>query len=100
MAGFAGTEEADSFTPFKVTGNFIALSLESIGIGLVFGLIPTLMTKHCRFHSHSAIVESSLLMCFAMMSYFLADMFEKSGIVALLACTMIMSHYSWYNLSP
>ena len=87
-------------TPFEVIGEFILLSIESILIGLFFGLVPTLMTKHCRYHSHSAIIESSLLILFAMMSYFLSEMLEFSAIASLLVTTLVMSHYCWYNLSP
>lgn len=93
-------KEIGGSTVFEVAGTFVLLSFESILIGLFFGLVPTLMTKHCRYHSHSAIIESSLLICFAMMSYFLSEMLEFSAIASLLVTTLVMSHYCWYNLSP
>ena len=93
-------KEMTAVTPFEIAGDFLWLSTKSILIGLTFGLIPTLMTKHFRFLTHSSIIESSMYFSFAMMPYFLADMFELSGIVSLLVTTLVMSHYGWYNLSP
>lgn len=87
-------------TPFMILWKFLTLSLFSILIGFFCGLIPTLMTKHFRFLSHSAIIESALFLCWAFVCYYLGELFDLSGIVALLVCTMVESHYGWYNLSP
>jgi len=95
-----GHNQVSPTTPIKIAGDFIWLSFRSILIGLGFGLLPTLMTKHFRFLSHSSIFEASILISFAMMSYFLSDLWKLSGIVSLLVCTLVMSHYGWYNLSP
>ena len=83
-----------------VAGNFLGLCSASIAIGLVFGILCTLITKHCRFIAHSSIHESALFICFAMISYFVSEAVEMSAIVSLLATSLIMSHYAWYNLSP
>ena len=41
-----------------------------------------------------------MFICFAMISYFVSEAVEMSAIVSLLATSLIMSHYAWYNLSP
>lgn len=84
----------------KVFGKFLWLCTASILIGLFFGILCTLMTKKFRFIAHSAIHESALFLCFAMMSYFTSEAVHMSAIVSLLATSLIMSHYAWYNLSP
>jgi len=34
------------------------------------------------------------------MSYSISEYYEQSAIVTLLVCSLVMSHYGWYNLSP
>jgi NhaP-type Na+/H+ or K+/H+ antiporter len=80
--------------------SFLQLSSLSVLIGCVFGFACSYITKVWRFYSHSAIAESGLFMCFALMSYFLSEVLELSGIVTLLTCSLILSHYAFYNLSP
>ena len=81
-------------------GEFFKLCTVSVLIGLVFGFVATWLTKKFRFIAHSAINESALFLSFAMISYFVSEAIEMSAIVSLLATSMILSHYAWYNLSP
>jgi sodium/hydrogen exchanger-like protein 6/7 len=53
-----------------------------------------------RFISHSAVFESTLLISWAMLGYFLSEMLSFSAICSLLVTSLIYSHYTWYNLSP
>jgi NhaP-type Na+/H+ or K+/H+ antiporter len=69
-------------------------------VGSFCGIMATLMLKNFRFISHSAIGESSLLISFAMIGYFLSEILELSGIVSILCTSLVMSHYAWFNLSP
>ena len=71
-----------------------------MAIGLVFGFSFSYLTKRARFLAHNVVGESFCLLCFAMISYFLADLIEVSGIVSLLTTAIVMSHYAWHNLSP
>jgi len=81
-------------------GEFLKLCAVSILIGLFFGILATKMTKHWRWLAHSAINESALFLTFALISYFVSEAIEMSAIVSLLATSMILSHYAWFNLSP
>lgn len=87
-------------TPLFILLSFIYLSFMSSLIGVIFGLIPTLMLKHWRFIAHSAITETALMLCCSLCAYYVSELTEMSGIVTLLACSLVMSHYTWYNLSP
>lgn len=88
------------YTPLTVIGDFFKISICSILIGVVVGLLATLMTKKMRFISQSAVFESTLLIAFAMLGYMVSEMLEFSAICSLLVASIIYSHYTWYNLSP
>ena len=87
-------------TPFVIIGDFFKISICSVLIGVVFGVICTLMTKHLRFISQSAVFESTLLMACAMCGYMFSEMLHLSAICSLLVSSIVYSHYTWYNLSP
>lgn len=106
MKGFLIESKKAQFDPTDpmvyvgVLGNFIKLALSSVFIGSACGFVGALMTKHFRFISHSAIGESSLIISFAMIGYFISEILELSGIVSLLMTSIVMSQYTFYNLSP
>lgn len=58
------------------------------------------MFKYLRFLCHSAITETILLLIIAMITYYVSESFDFSGIISLLSCGIAMAHYTWYNLSP
>lgn len=96
--------DLDDFVNWKffinTIGVFFYLCFMSILVGSVCGIIPTLLLKNFRFISHSAIGESTLLLIFAMIGYFLSEVLEISGIVSILCTSLVYSHYAFFNLSP
>jgi len=81
------------------------LGVISLSIGLIFGFLTSLMFKHCRFLRINAITETFLLFSFSMISYFVSNLIviggiEMSGIISLLTCGIVQSHYTYYNMSP
>lgn len=84
----------------EIIGKFLILSLESIGIGIAFGVISSLFFKWFRFLTHTAITESSVIYIIALCSYFGSESLELSGMISLLTCGVTQAHYTWYNLSP
>ena len=72
----------------------------SILVGLLFGFGYSYLTKNARFLAHNVVAESFVLLSFALISYFVAELMEVSSIVALLTTSIVMSHYAWHNLSP
>jgi NhaP-type Na+/H+ or K+/H+ antiporter len=92
-------------TPFEIIGEFFMLGIVSLSIGLVFGFLTSFIFKHCRFLRVNPIIETFLLFGFSMVSYFVSDLtviagIEMSGIISLLTCGIVQSHYTYYNLSP
>mmetsp|Transcript_7908 Transcript_7908/g.13263 ORF Transcript_7908/g.13263 Transcript_7908/m.13263 type:complete len:96 (-) Transcript_7908:1381-1668(-) len=83
-----------------IIGNFIKLCILSVLIGVVTGFTVTYATKRLRYLSHSAIQETFLLLCTAMMTYFLSEISGQSGITSLVSCALVMAHYTFFNLSP
>jgi NhaP-type Na+/H+ or K+/H+ antiporter len=90
----------DSSTPFKVLGGFISLAFFSIFIGLVCGIVSSIVLKNFRFLTANPVIECNLIFVFGYLSYSITELFHFSGIIALLASSLVMAKYSWYNLSP
>ncbi len=98
---FAGPDsQFTASTPFKILGAFISLSFFSLLAGVVMGILSAVATKNFRFLTVKPVVECTLIFCFGYLSYAVAELFHYSGIIALLAASIIMAKYSWYNLSP
>jgi NhaP-type Na+/H+ or K+/H+ antiporter len=95
----------DSSTPFVILFQFVLLGVVSLAIGVLIGFFTSALFKHCGFLRVSAITETFLILALSMASYFLAEMTElagirMSGIISLLTCGIVQSHYTYYNLSP
>ena len=69
-------------------------------IGLLAGIFSSVLFKHGRFLTHSAITETLLIVIIAFISYFISEASAQSGIITLLTCGITMAHYTWFNLSP
>lgn len=81
------------------------LGIVSLSIGLFFGFITSLVFRNLHFLRVNAITETFLIFTFSMISYFVSSMvkisgIEMSGIISLLTCGIVQSHYTYYNLSP
>jgi NhaP-type Na+/H+ or K+/H+ antiporter len=92
-------------TPFVIFGQFFTLGIVSIAIGVVFGFSTSLIFKHFRMFSISAVTETFIILAMGFLAYFTAYIIvilnlEMSGIISMLTYAIIQSHYTWYNLSP
>lgn len=98
---FAGEDsEFTATTPLVIFYNFLSLAFYSILIGIVFGLLSSILFKNLRFLTASPLVECNLIFCFAYLAYCLSELLHYSGIISLLTSGILMAHYTWYNLSP
>jgi sodium/hydrogen exchanger-like protein 6/7/sodium/hydrogen exchanger 8 len=79
--------------------NFLLLALCSLLIGIVCGLLGTLMIKKFRFLTISVVKETLVILVVGFIAYFIADAIEYSGIISLLAAGVVMARYAWHNLS-
>jgi len=80
-------------------GFFFLIFFGSFLIGVITALLCALCFKHIAFY-HSPVVETSIQILWAYMSYLLADSMGLSGIVAILFSGIVMAQYTIPNLSP
>jgi len=77
----------------------------SLTVGLIFGFMTSFLFKHAPFLKVNAVIETFLIFAFSLASYFVSNSIEilgleMSGIISLLVCGIVQSHYTYYNLSP
>ena len=63
-----------------------------------FSLLPQFL-KYVNFRENYSL-EFAMWFLFAFGPYFLAEGLQLSGIMAVLFCGIVMSHYTHYNLTP
>lgn len=78
--------------------NFFTMFFASAGIGVVFALISALLLKHVDLRKHPSL-EFAMMLSFTYGPYVLAEGIHLSGIMAILFCGIVMSHYTHFNLS-
>ena len=61
--------------------------------------LPLQFLKYVNFRENYSL-EFAMWFLFAFGPYFLAEGLQLSGIMAVLFCGIVMSHYTHYNLSP
>eukprot|EP00890_Picochlorum_soloecismus_P003899 jgi/Picsp_1/450/NSC_00448-R1_sodium hydrogen len=87
-------------TLFLVLINFFRLSVLSLLLGVMLGLITAFILKTSFWQKHSTDREVSLLAALGFMSYLAAESLGLSGVFAVFFCGLTQSHYAWHSLSP
>merc|ERR1719192_1782002 len=80
-------------------GRFFMMFFGSAAIGTLVALLSSLVLKHIDLYTNPSL-EFALMLCFIYTPYALAEGVHLSGIMAILFCGLVMSHYTHYNLSP
>ncbi|XP_057541235.1 sodium/hydrogen exchanger 2-like [Amaranthus tricolor] len=80
-------------------GNFLYLFFSSTVLGAMTGLVSAYIIKKLYFGRHSTDREVALMMLMAYLSYMLAELFYLSGILTVFFCGIVMSHYTWHNVT-
>ncbi|KAL8166414.1 hypothetical protein V2J09_007913 [Rumex salicifolius] len=80
-------------------GNFLQLFCASTLLGVVTGLVSAYVIKKLYFGRHSTDREVALVILMAYLSYMLAELFYLSGILTVFFCGIVMSHYTWHNVT-
>ena len=93
-----------STTIFVIMAQFLILGFVSVAMGVIFGVGTSLLFKHVRFLT-SPVTEMFIMLGISLCCYFLTGIIEilgteMSGIIALLTCSIINGHYTFYNFSP
>jgi len=97
-----GAEMADIGVISQLVGGvtrFFGVFFGSAAIGTVVAMISSLLLKHIDLYTNPSL-EFALMLCFIYTPYALAEGVHLSGIMAILFCGVVMSHYTHYNLSP
>ncbi|KAF2142918.1 uncharacterized protein K452DRAFT_357975 [Aplosporella prunicola CBS 121167] len=85
-------------TLFESIGIFLLVFFGSLVIGLVIGVMTSLLLKFTYVRRFSKI-ESCLVILIAYASYFFSNAIHMSGIVSLLFCGICLKHYAYHNMS-
>ena len=93
------TEEFTNITVFWAFTKFIYISVGSVILGFIVGLLCAFIFKKAEILDTLPHMEISLILLFAYSSYFIAELSGLSGIMALFFCGICLAHYNYYNLS-
>ncbi|RYG65037.1 sodium/hydrogen exchanger 3 [archaeon] len=99
MNSFEAGKEFTAYSMFTVLVDFAGISLGSIVVGVLIGLICSYLCKHTQIKLYPEY-EISLLFLFAYGSYAFSEALNLSGIMSLFFNGIVLSHYNSYNLSP
>ncbi|XP_071696100.1 sodium/hydrogen exchanger 1-like [Rutidosis leptorrhynchoides] len=84
---------------FHLIGNFFYLFVTSTALGAGAGLLSAYIIKRLYFGRHSTDREVAIMILMAYSSYMLAELFYLSGILTVFFCGIVMSHYTWHNVT-
>ena len=100
MNSFAGIESiGESVTAIDCllgVTSFFTIAVGGLVIGMLVGLVTALITK---FTKEVRVVEPLAILMMAYLAYMLADLVEWSGIISLIGCGIVQSHYAFKNIS-
>nr|XP_043630292.1 sodium/hydrogen exchanger 4 [Erigeron canadensis] len=86
-------------TALRIFQHFLYLFASSTLLGIASGLVTAYILRSLNFGRHSSVREISLMVLVAYLSYMLAELFELSGILTVFFTGVLMSHYSWHNVT-
>lgn len=89
----------DTSTAFKLVGNFLYLFVSSTILGVFAGLLSAYVIKKLYFGRHSTDREVAIMMLMAYLSYMVSELFDLSAILTVFFCGIVMSHYTWHNVT-
>lgn len=86
-------------TPVIVSVNFVHMTVISVLIGIVIGIVAALLLKYCRFLNSANIQEILILFSSGFVGYVISEIMHYSGIISLFTCSIMLIHYAYYNCS-
>jgi len=79
---------------------FLEVVSGSIFVGFVAGIVTTIVFKNLRFLvKEEGISEMALTILTGYIAYLFSEWLEFSGVISMLFCGTILSHYNVYNIS-
>lgn len=88
-----------AMTALKLLWTFLYLLFTSTALGIAVGLLSAFIIKTLYFGRHSTDREVALMMLMAYLSYMVAELLSLSGILTVFFCGIVMSHYTWHNVT-
>ncbi|GJU86512.1 sodium/hydrogen exchanger 4-like protein isoform X1 [Tanacetum coccineum] len=92
-------DRINGLTAIHILLNFLYLFTTSTVLGVAAGLVTAYVLRGLYFGRHSSVREISLMVLVAYLSYMVAELFELSGILTVFFSGVLMSHYSWHNVT-
>ncbi|XP_012069415.1 sodium/hydrogen exchanger 2 isoform X2 [Jatropha curcas] len=89
----------NSSVAMRFAGSFLYLFISSTVLGVLAGLFSAYIIKKLYFGRHSTDREVALMILMAYLSYMLAELFYLSAILTVFFCGIVMSHYTWHNVT-
>ncbi|KAH7295940.1 hypothetical protein KP509_26G000500 [Ceratopteris richardii] len=68
-------------------------------MGIAVGLASAYIIKKLYFGRHSTDREIAIMILMAYFSYMIAELLYLSGILTVFFCGIVMSHYTWHNVT-
>eukprot|EP00743_Colponemidia_sp_Colp-15_P009650 GILK01010556.1.p1 GENE.GILK01010556.1~~GILK01010556.1.p1 ORF type:complete len:586 (-),score=83.02 GILK01010556.1:269-1987(-) len=101
---YVGAKPTDSLNlDYSATGmiflQFVYLTVASLAIGIVVGLISSRLLKITPSLKDHPWKETSIIFLVGYMSYIIAELLDLSGIMTLFFCGVTIGHYGFYNIS-
>ncbi|KAG7022409.1 Sodium/hydrogen exchanger 2 [Cucurbita argyrosperma subsp. argyrosperma] len=91
--------KVDARVALHFIGSFFYLFSTSTLLGVFVGLLSAYTIRKLYFGRHSTDREVALMMLMAYLSYMLAELLDLSGILTVFFCGIVMSHYTWHNVT-
>ncbi|XP_019172833.1 PREDICTED: sodium/hydrogen exchanger 3-like [Ipomoea nil] len=91
--------DINSAVVLQLFGNFLYLFISSTVLGVAAGLLSAFIIKKLCFGRHSTDREIAIMILMAYLSYMLAEFFDLSAILTVFFCGIVMSHYTWHNVT-
>ncbi|TYK18258.1 sodium/hydrogen exchanger 2-like [Cucumis melo var. makuwa] len=94
--------DVTSSNAIQLLGNFFYLFFTSTLLGVivsVFSLHFLIFNCHIGSNQHSTDREVALMILMPYLSYMLAELCYLSGILTMFFCGIVMSHYTWHNVT-
>ncbi|XP_042373541.1 sodium/hydrogen exchanger 2-like [Zingiber officinale] len=89
----------NTMTAFELFAKFLYLFFTSTALGILVGLISAYSIKKLYIGRHSTNREVAIMLLLAYLSYMIAELLSLSGILTIFFCGIIMSHYTWHNVT-
>ncbi|XP_062179956.1 sodium/hydrogen exchanger 1-like isoform X2 [Phragmites australis] len=89
----------DAFLLLNFIGKFLYLFFTSTILGVAAGLLSAYIIKKLCFARHSTDREVAIMILMAYLSYMLSMLLDLSGILTVFFCGIVMSHYTWHNVT-